>query len=88
MQVLIDTLQFAERLDLLGLEPADAGRLLEDGAALFRRGLQQHIDPALLDDAIGVVPGAAAEEEIFDVLETADLAVDEIFAFAAAVDAA
>ena len=34
-EVLIDALELAQRLDLLGLEAADAGRLLEDGAALL-----------------------------------------------------
>ncbi len=53
-QVLVDALQPAQRLDLLGLEAADAGRLLEDGPAVARRGLQQDIDLALLDDAVGV----------------------------------
>ncbi len=34
-QVLIDTLQLAEGFDLFGLETADAGGFLEDGAALL-----------------------------------------------------
>src|SRR5262249_51151636 len=78
----------AERFCLLGLEPADAGGLLEDGPAFLGRGLQEDVDAALLDDAIGVGPGAGAEEQIFDVLEPAELVVDEVFAFARAVDAA
>src|SRR5262249_8000647 len=62
--------------------------LLEDGAPLLRGGLQQHIDTALLDDAVGVGAGAGAEEELLDVLEAAGLAVDEVLALAGAVDAA
>ncbi len=88
LQVLVDALQFPQRLDLAGLEAADAGGFFENSAPLLGRGLQQHVDAALLDDAVGVVPGAAAEEEVLDVLEAADLAVDEVFALAGAVDAA
>ena len=55
--------------------------------SLVRR-LQQHVDPALLDDAVGVGAGPGAEEQVLDVLEPAELAVDEVFALAVAVDAA
>ena len=54
----------------------------------LRGRLQQHVHAALLDDAVGVGAGAAAEEEVLDVLEPAGLAVDEVLALAAAVDAA
>ena len=67
LQVLIDLFQLAQRFDLLGLEAADAGRFLEQGPAFLGRGLQQDVDLALFDDAIGVVPGAAAEEQVLDV---------------------
>src|SRR5262249_46086068 len=87
-QVLIDALQPAEGFGLLGLEPAEARRLLEDGAAVLRGGLQQYVDAALLDDGVGVVAGAAAQEKVLDVLEAAGLAVDEVLALAAPVDAA
>src|SRR5262249_55326861 len=88
LDVQIDALQPSESLGLARLEAANAGGLLEDGAAGARGGLQQNIEAALLDDAVGVGPGARAEEEVFDVLEAADLAVDEVLAFAGAVDAA
>ena len=42
------------RFDLLRLEAADAGRLFEDGPAVLGRGLQQPIDLALLDQAVGI----------------------------------
>src|SRR5262249_30051078 len=88
LQVLIDPLQLAKRLGLLRLEAADARRLLEDNAPLLRRCLQQHIDAALFDDAVGVGTGAAAQKEVLDVLETTGLLVDEVLALAGAVDAA
>src|SRR5262249_25873769 len=87
-QVGIDALELAQGFGLAGLEAADAGGLLEDGAPLLGGGLQEHIDAALLDDAVGVGAGAAAEEEALDVLEAAGLRVDEVLALAAAVDAA
>src|SRR5581483_6250277 len=87
-EVGIDALQLAERLGLAGAESADAGRLLEDRPPFLRRCLQQHIDAALLDDAVGVGPGAGAEEQVLDVLEAAELVVDEVLALAAAVDPA
>src|SRR5262249_13522304 len=43
---------------------------------------------ALRDDAVGVGAGAAAEEHLLHVAEPAQLAVDEVLALAAAVDAA
>ena len=87
-QVLVDAFELAERLLLLRLEAADAGRLFEDGAAFLRRGLQEDVDLSLGDDAQVVVAEAAAEEEIALVLEASDLAVEEVFAFAGPVDAA
>src|SRR5205085_1259197 len=87
-QVLIDAFELAQRLDLLRLEATDAGRLLEDGAAILARRLQQDIDLALGDDAQVVIAGAGAEKEVLDIFEARRLAVDEIFALAGAMDAA
>src|SRR5262249_8425229 len=75
VEVLIDALELAESLGLFGLEPADAGGLLEDGPPLLGRGLKEHVHPALLDDAVGVAPGAGPEEKFLDVLEPAGLLV-------------
>ena len=70
-QVLLDAFQPPQGLDLLGLEAADAGRLLEDHAAVARRRLQQHVDLALLDDAVGLGAHARAGEQVADVAEPA-----------------
>ena len=75
-------------VDLLGLELADAGRFFEDQPAVARRRLQQRIDLALLDDAVGLGRDAGAGQQVADVAQPAGLAVDQIFAFAAAIDAA
>src|SRR5207248_2221889 len=80
-------LQLAQGLDFLGLETADAGRFLEDAAAVLGGRLQEHVDPALLDDAVGIVAGARAEKQFLDVAEATVLAVDEIFPLAVTVDA-
>ena len=63
--------ELAERLGLLRLEPADAGGLVEDLAAVLRGGLQQLIDAALGDDGVAAGAGPAAEEDLLDVLEPA-----------------
>src|SRR5262249_3396633 len=84
----VDAFEFAEGFDLARLESADAGGFLEDGAAFLRRRLEQNVNAALLDDAVGIRAGAAAEKEVLDVLEAADLAVDEILVLAAAISAA
>ena len=53
-QILIDSFQPPLGLDLLGLEATDAGRLFENRPAITRRRLQQLVDLALLDQAVGV----------------------------------
>src|SRR5262249_30023534 len=88
LEVLIDPLELAQGLDLLRLEAGDARRFLEDHPAFLRGRLQEHVHAALLDDAVGVGAGAAAEEHLLHVAEPAQLAVDEVLALAAAVDAA
>ncbi len=87
-QVLLNPVEAAEGFDLLGLETADAGRLLEDHAAVLGRSLQQHIDLTLLDDAVGLRPHTGAREKIANIAQPARLAVDQVFPFSAAVDAA
>ena len=87
-QVLLDPLQPPQGFDLLELEAADAGRLLEDHAAVLGRRLQQHVDLALLDDAIGLRAQARAGQQVANVAQAAGIAIDQVLALAAAVDAA
>ena len=87
-QVLLDAFQPPQGLDLAQLEAADAGRLLEDHPPVARRRLQQHVDLALLDDAVGLGAHARAGEQVADVAEPGRVAVDQILALAAAIDAA
>ena len=87
-QVLLDAFQPAEGLDLADLEAADAGRLLEDHPPVLRRRLQEHVDLALLDHAVGLGAHAGAREQVADVAEPGRAAVDQVLALAAAIDAA
>ena len=69
------------------LEAADAGGLFEDHAAVLGGGLQQNVNLALLDHAVGLRAQAAAGQQIADVAEPAGTAIDQILALAAAIDA-
>ena len=88
LPVLLGTLQTPQRLGATGTKLRDPGGLLEDGAAILAGSHQERIDTPLLDDAVGLGGGACAAEQVADVAQPADLAVDEILALAAAVDTA
>ncbi len=87
-QILLDIFELSQGLDFASLEATDSGGFLEDQAAILVRGLEQRIDAALLDDAVGALAGAGAEEQVFDVAQPAGLIIDEVFALAVAVDPA
>ena len=78
----------ALRLAPLRLVAADAGGFLEDHPAFLGVRLDEPLDLALLDDAVGVHADAGIHEELADVAEAAGLAVEEVFGLAAAVEAA
>jgi len=84
-QVLLDAFQAALSFQLLGLEATDARRFFEDSAAVLGVGLQQAVHLALFDQAVGVHADARATEHVPDIPQAAGLAVDQVFAFAAAV---
>lgn len=83
---LSDSLEAAEGFDLLGLESADAGRFFEDHAPLSRRGLEEDVDLALLDDAVGLRSHPRAGEQVANIAETAGLPIDQVLPLAAAID--
>ena len=85
-QVLLDPLQPPQGLELLELEAADAGGLFEDHAAVLGRRLQEHVDLALLDHAVGLRAQAGAGQQVADVAEPAGIAIDQVLALAAAID--
>ena len=80
---MIDALQLAQSFDLFGLESADAGRFLKDRAAILRGRLQQGVDLALFDNAVGLAAGAGAGQQFANISQPAGLPVDQILPFAA-----
>ena len=87
-QVFIRALEAALGLLLARAEAADARRLLENGAAVLAALAQNIVDAALADDGIALLANAGIAEQVHDILEAAGGAVHEVFAVAAAVDAA
>jgi hypothetical protein len=84
-QVLLGPFELAERFLLVGFELADPRRLLEDHAPIHFRGLKELVDLPLLDDRIGADAHPGVHEQFADILQAADLVVDQVFAFAAPV---
>src|SRR5262245_43381450 len=87
-QVFGRVLELPERLDLLRLESADAGRFFENGPAVARAGLENRIHSPLFDDAVMRGTGAAAEKQLADVTQPRRPAVDQVLASAVTVDPA
>jgi hypothetical protein len=85
LTILLRPLEPPQRLGAAGAEAGDAGGLLEDGPAVAAGRHQKRVDAALLDDAVGLRRGAGAREQLADVAQPRDLAVDEVLALAAAV---
>ena len=80
--------KLALRLLLAVAVARDAGRLLEDLAALVALAGDDLGDAPLPDDRVPVAAEAGVHEQLIDVAQAAGLAVDGIFALAAAVIAA
>ncbi len=66
----------------------DAGRLFDDGAAIGRLAAQDLADASLLDDGVGLGAKAGAHEDVLNVAQAAELAVQQVLAFAGAEQAA
>ena len=67
---------------------ADAGGFFDDGAAVGRFVRKNLADAALLDDGVAFRAQAGAAEQILNVAQAGGAAVDQVFAFAGAVQAA
>ena len=72
---------------LLGLELCYAGSFFDDGAAIRGTAAQDLPDASLLDQGIGFWPQPGSHEQFLDIAQTAQLSVQQIFAFAAAKQA-
>ena len=73
---------------LLGLEAGDARGFFNDGAAVVRLGAEELADALLADDGVAFRAEAGAHEDVLNVAQAAELAVEEVFAFAGAEEAA
>ena len=83
-QVLAGPFEFRLGQSPLVLEPADAGRFLDDVAAVERLGRQDLADAALLDDGVGFRTQARTHEKVLDVAQSRLAAVDQVLAIARA----
>ena len=86
-QVLVRRVDLAQRLGLVLLIARDPGGFLHEITPLFRAGLGDDADVPLLDHRVGTGAQPAAEEKVVNVLETAGLLVQQVGAFARAVEA-
>ena len=66
----------------------DSGGFFDQKAAVFGLGIDDLADLALLDDGVAFGSDAGIHEEFMDVFEAGGDTVDEIFAFARAIEAA
>ena len=73
---------------LLGLEAGDAGGLFDDAAAVEGLGAEQLADALLADDGVGLAAEAGAHEDVLNVAQAADLAVEQVLGVAGAEEAA
>ena len=87
-KVFIRTLQTAFGFLLAGAEAADTGGFFKDHAAVLAALAQNFVNSALADDGIAFLAHAGVAEQVDDIAQTAARAVHQVFAFAAAVDAA
>ena len=86
-QVLAGGVELALRLVALLLVARDAGRLLDEDAALVGLGGQDVIELVLVHDRVRARVGAGPGEEIEDVAQPGRLLVQQILALAGAVQA-
>ena len=87
-QILPRALQFRLRQTLARFEFADAGGFLDDGAAILRARAENLADAPLLDNGVALRAEAGAHEQVLNVAQTGQVAVDQVFAFARAEKAA
>ena len=71
-----------------GLEAGDAGGFFEDGAAIQRFGAEELADALLADDGVGFATETSPHEDVLNIAEPADFAVEEVFAVAGPEEAA
>ncbi len=83
-QVGLHRVQLAQRLLLALAVLEDAGRLLDEGPAAPRVGVQHRVELALADDDVHLPADAGVGEQLLDVEQPAGGAVDRVLAAAVA----
>jgi len=86
-QVLVRERQLGHGLLALALVLGDSSRLLKDGAPLLGLRREDLVDLALGHDRIAGPADAGVHEELVDVLQPADLPVEQVFALPVPMDA-
>jgi hypothetical protein len=87
-QVLSHPFQSTLRFDAPGLEPADSSSLFEDSPAGGWIGLQDLIDPALFNDAVGGGSRPGSHEQVADVLQPDGSTIEKILRIPALIEPA
>src|SRR5690606_36314611 len=83
-EVALHRVELAQRLLLALAVLQDACGLLDDAAALLRRGAQDGVELALADHDVHLAPDAGVAEQLLDVEQAARVAVDGVLGAAAA----
>jgi hypothetical protein len=73
---------------LFGLEAGDAGGFFQDCTAIHRLRAEDLADALLADDGVGLAAEAGAHEDVLDVAQAADFAVEQVLGVAGAEEAA
>ncbi len=87
-RVELGVLEASFRQPLARFVLGDAGGFFNDGAAVGRLAAQDLPDATLLDDGVGLRAKAGAHEDVLNVAQAAELAVQQVFAFAGAEESA
>ena len=87
-EVCLGVFEFAEGVFFLAFELGDAGGFFEDGAAFLGLGGEDLIDLTLRHDGVGGAADAGVHEEVVEIAEAAEGAVEAVFGTAIAEDAA
>src|SRR3984957_11100387 len=87
-QILFRLFEAKLRQSLASFEAGDPGCFFDNRAPVVRLGTKELPDAFLFDDGVGLRTKACAHEDVLNVAQAAKLAVEQIFAFAGAKQAA
>ncbi len=87
-QVLLRGFEFQLGSPPAALVLGDASRLFDQLAAIGGSGTEDLTDLSLLDDGVALDPDARVHQQVLDVLQPADLAIDQVFALTGSIQPA